>query len=107
MVATLFLTYADIEMSKVVTALMNKNSGLNMVELRAQIRSLESSTWYKGAARGTETAKLATGSSGTNPPTGEKWCSGCQKSSHNTVDCYGICRFCNGRGHKSEFCRFK
>ena len=105
MVATLF--YADIEMSKVVTALMNKDSGLNMVELRAQIRSLESSTWYKGAARGTETAKLATGSSGTNPPTGGKWCSGCQKSSHNTVDCYGICRWCNGRGHKSEFCRFK
>ena len=35
MVATLFLTYADIEMSKVVTALMNRNSGLDMVELRA------------------------------------------------------------------------
>ena len=37
MVATLFLTFADIEMSKVVTGLMNRDSGLDMVELRAQI----------------------------------------------------------------------
>ena len=73
MVATLFLTYSDIEMSKVVTALMNRDSGLDMVELRAQIRSLESSTWYKGAAKGTESARLATGSTGPNPPSsGEK-----------------------------------
>ena len=56
MVATLFLTFADIEMSKVVTGLMNKDSGLDMVELRAQIRSLESSSWYKGTK---ESAKLA------------------------------------------------
>ena len=46
-------------MSKVVTGLMNRDSGLDMVELRAQIRSLESSTWYKGTAKGTESAKLA------------------------------------------------
>ena len=78
-----------------------------MVELRAQIRSLESSTWYKGTAKGTESAKLA-GATGTSLPTsGEKWCTGCQKSTHNTVDCYGIRRWCNGRGHKSEYCRFK
>ena len=43
--AAVFLTFADIEMSKVVTGLMNKDSGLDMVELRAQIRSLESSSW--------------------------------------------------------------
>ena len=48
MCATLFLTYADVEMSKVVTGLMNKDT-LDMVELRAQIRSLESSSWYMGA----------------------------------------------------------
>ena len=40
MCATLFLTYADVEMSKVVTSLINKDK-LNMVELRAQIRALE------------------------------------------------------------------
>merc|ERR1712240_737040 len=77
MVATLFLTFADVEMAKVVTSLMNKDSGLDMVELRAQIRSLVSSSWYKGSK---ETAKLA-GASGENlPASGEKWCSGCQKS---------------------------
>ena len=47
MCATLFLTYADVEMSKVVTSLMNKEK-LDMGELRAQIRSLECSSWYKG-----------------------------------------------------------
>ena len=107
MVATLFLTFADIEMSKVVTGLMNRDSGLDMVELRAQIRSLESSTWYKGTAKGTESAKLAGATGGNLPTTGEKWCTGCQKPTHNTVDCYGICRWCNGRGHKSEHCRFR
>ena len=75
-----------------------------MVELRAQIRSLESSSWYKGTK---ETAKLTGATGGTLPASGEKWCSGCQRSTHNTVDCYGICRWCNGRGHRAENCRFK
>ena len=75
-----------------------------MVELRAQIRSLESSSWYKGSK---ETAKLAGATGGNLPASGEKWCSGCQRSTHNTVDCYGICRWCNGRGHRAENCRFK
>ena len=47
MCATLFLTYANVEMSKVVTSLISKDK-LDMAELRAQIRSLESSPWYKG-----------------------------------------------------------
>ena len=104
MVATLFLTFSDIEMSKVVTGLMNRDSGLDMEELRAQIRSLESSSWYKGTK---ETAKLAGATGGNLPASGEKWCSRCQRSTHNTVDCYGICRWCNGRGHRAENCRFK
>ena len=41
MVATPFLTFADIEMSKVVTGLISKDN-LDMIELRAQIRGLES-----------------------------------------------------------------
>ena len=92
MVATLFLTFADIEMSKVVTGLMNKDTGLDMVELRAQIWSLESSSWYKGAKQ--ESAKLS-GATGSvpPPPPGGKWCSGCNRSTHNTADCYGICRW--------------
>ena len=38
MVATLFLTFADIEMSKVLNGLIGKDN-LDMIELRAQIRS--------------------------------------------------------------------
>ena len=99
MCATLFLTYADVEMAKVVTGLMNKDT-LDMVELRAQIRSLESSSWYKGAKQ--ESAKLS-GATGSvpPPPPGGKWCSGCNRSTHNTVDCYGICKWCRGRGHRA------
>ena len=78
MVATLFLTFADIEMSKVVTGLMNKDTGLDMVELRAQIRSLESSSWYKGAKQ--ESAKLSGATGSVPPPPGGKWCSGCNRS---------------------------
>ena len=48
MSATLFLTYADVEMRKVVTSLISKDK-LDMAELRAQIRSLESKPWYKGS----------------------------------------------------------
>ena len=102
---TLFLTFADIEMSKVVTGLMNKDTGLDMVEFRSQIRSLESSSWYKGAKQ--ESAKLS-GTTGTvPPPSGGKWWSGCNRSTHNTVDCYGICKWCGGRGHRAENCRFR
>ena len=53
MCATLFLTYADVEMSKVVTSLMSKDK-LDMGELQAQIGSLQSSPWYK---RGKESNK--------------------------------------------------
>ena len=95
MVATLFLAFADFEMSKVVTELMNKDSGLNMVELGAQIGSLESSTWYKGAKK--ESANLSGATGGAPPSSGGKWCSGCQRSTHNTVVCYGICKWCQGR----------
>ena len=54
MVATLFLTFRDIEMS----GLISKDS-LPIIELRAQIRSLESSPWFEGSRA---SAKLAGGS---------------------------------------------
>ena len=69
--ATLFLTHADVEMSKVVTSLINKDK-LDMAELRAQIRALEATPWYKGTR---DSAKLssATGGTGINgaPPGGK------------------------------------
>ena len=102
MCATLFLTYADVEMSKVVTSLMSKDK-LDMVELRAQIRSLESSPWYKGAKQ--ESVKLS-GAQGGAPP-GGRWCTSCSRSTHNTADCWGVCKWCGGKGHQAEKCRFK
>ena len=47
MVSTLFLTFCDIDMGKIVTEQMSREA-LNMTELRAQVRSLESCPWYKG-----------------------------------------------------------
>ena len=106
MCATLFLTYADVEMSKVVTSLINKDK-LNMVELRAQIRALEATPWYKGTR---DSAKLSSATGGTGPngtPPGGKWCTNCSRSTHNTDQCWGICPHCNGKGHQAEKCRFK
>ena len=77
MCATLFLTYA-VEMAKVVTGLMNKDT-MDMVELCAQIRSLESSSWYKGAKQESMKLSGATGSIPPAPP-GGKWCSSCSRS---------------------------
>ena len=100
MSATLFLTYADVEMRKVVTSLISKDR-LDMAELRAQIRSLESSPWYKGAKQ--ESVKLS-GAQGGAPP-GGRWCTSCSRSTHNTADCWGVCKWCGGKGHQVEKCR--
>ena len=42
MVGTLVLTFCDVEMGKIVTALLSKQT-LNMAEMRAQVRNLEPS----------------------------------------------------------------
>ena len=60
MVGTLFLTFCDVEMGKVVTGLLSKQN-LDIAEMRAQVRNLEASPWYKGPKA---MAKLA-GSAGT------------------------------------------
>ena len=104
MCATLFLTYADVEMSKVVTSLISKDK-LDMAKLRAQIRSLESSPWYKGSK---ESVKLSSAQGGAPPaPPGGRWCTSCSRNTHNTTDCWGVCKWCNGKGHQAEKCRFK
>ena len=105
MCATLFLTYADIEMSKVVTSLISKDK-LDMVELWAQIKALKSTPWYKGSR---ESAKLgASGPGETNGLSpGGKWCSNCNKAINSTEQCWGQCPHCLGRGHLPEKCRFK
>ena len=104
MIATLFLTSADIEISKVVTTELAKPT-LNMVELKAQIRNIESSTWYRGPKA---TAKVAGGGAiggagGTGG--GPRWCTRCERDTHNTDMCWGPCGNCSRFGHKTELCR--
>ena len=57
LVRSLFLTFCDVEMGKIVTALLS-NETINMAEMRTQLRNLEASPWYKGNKA---TAKLAGG----------------------------------------------
>ena len=109
MVGTLFLTFCDMEMGKIVTALLSKQT-LDMAEMRAQVRNLEASLWYKGNKA---TTKLA-GSAGTTG-LGEsgglgisgKWCTHCQRAKHNMDSCWVQCIHCGGRGHRSKTCRNK
>ena len=52
--------------------------------------------------------KLSGATGGTPPaPPGGKWCSNCNRSTQNTSDCWGICKWCGGKGHQAEKCRFK
>ena len=107
MIATLFLTSADIEISKVVTTELAKPT-LNMVELKAQIRNIESSTWYRGPKA---TAKVAGGTGGGavggagGTGGGARWCTRCERDTHNTDMCWGPCGNCSRFGHKTELCR--
>ena len=101
MVSTLFLTFAEIEFGKIVTEHLAKPE-LNMAEMRTQIRNLEASPWYKPKA----TAKVAGGGVvGNGGGQGSRWCSVCERDTHNTDQCWGPCSNCNKLGHRSETCR--
>ena len=66
MVTTLFLTFCDVEMGMIVTEQMSRPA-LSMTELRAQVRSLEASPWYKGSKG---SVKLASSGHGGNQEQG-------------------------------------
>ena len=91
MVTTLFLTSCDVDVGKIVTEQLAKPV-LNMGELKAQVRNLEASPWYKGPKA---TAKVAgggaggaAGGTGGQGATG-RWCSVCERSTHDTSQCWG------------------
>ena len=104
MVTTLFLTQVDIDVGKIVTEQLAKPE-LNMAELKAQVRNLEASPWYKGPK---VTAKVAGGGAGGarggQGATG-RWCSVCERDTHDTSQCWGPCGNCGRYGHKQEACR--
>ena len=104
MIATLFLTSADVEVAKIVTTELAKPT-LNMAEMKAQIRTLESSTWYRGPKA---TAKVAGGGAAGGAGGaggGARWCTRCERDTHNTDMCWGPCGNCSRFGHKTELCR--
>ena len=104
MIATLFLTSADVEVSKIVTTELAKPT-LNMAEMKAQIRNIESSTWYRGPKA---TAKVAGGGAAGGvggAGGGARWCTRCERDTHNTDMCWGPCGNCDRFGHKTELCR--
>ena len=101
MIATFFLTFADVEVSKIVTTELAKPE-LNMAELKAQIRNIESSPWYKGPKA---TAKVVGGGAVGGPGGGARWCTVCERDTHNTDRCWGACGNCGRFGHRQEACR--
>ena len=78
-----------------------------MTELRAQVRSLESCPWYKGPKNSVKLA--SSGHGGNQEPGGAsgRWCSACQRDTHDTASCWGPCSNCGKRGHLPEKCRNK
>ena len=106
MVATLFLTFCDIEMGKIVFGLLSKDT-LDMIKLRPQIMSLRSSPWYKGSKAtaklegGSGTGMVTSGGSSSGGPSG-RWCSQCQKHMPTMEQCWGQCIHCHGRGQQSK-----
>ena len=101
MIATLFLTFADVEVSKIVTTELAKPT-LNMAEMKAQIRNIESSPWYRGPKA---TAKVVGGGAVGGAGGGGRWCTVCERDTHNTDKCWGPCGNCGRFGHKQEACR--
>ena len=95
----LFIEQADAEMSKLAAENLRVNPKGDLNSFRAQIKQVESSTWYSG--RSTEHRAKTVGT----PEV--RFCKACDSSSHNPDQCWGECIHCHKRGHQSERCRKK
>ena len=95
----LFIEQADAEMSKLAAENLRVNPEGDLNSFRAQIKQVESSTWYSG--RNTEHRAKIVGT------TEVRFCKACDSSSHNPDQCWGECIYCHRRGHQSERCRKK
>ena len=84
----LFLEQADETMAKMATKILERNSQGDVNQLRQSIQQIESSTWYQGNKGPRNHAKSA-----------KRYCGDCDSPSHNKEDCWGVCKWCNKRGH--------
>ena len=100
LVCHIFLEEADFEMQKIATQLLAKNPEGNLDELKTQVKTTESSSWYKPGPN------VRASKAGQDGGTG-RWCTNCESATHSTAFCFGKCFICKGFGHKASQCRNK
>ena len=91
----LFLEQADETMAKMATEILERKPKGDVNQLRQTIQQIESSTWYQGKGPRIH-AKSA-----------NRFCGDCDSSTHNKEDCWGVCKWCNRRGHQADKCHKK
>ena len=89
----LFLEQADETMAKMATEILERKPKGDVNELRQNIRQIESSTWYQGSKGPRNHAKSA-----------KRYCGDCDSPTHSKEDCWGVCKWCNKRGHQADKC---
>ena len=100
LVCHIFLEEADFEMQKIATQLLAKNPEGNLEDLITQVKTTESSNWYKPGV------KVRASKAGQDGGTG-RWCTNCESGTHDTAYCFRKCFICKGFGHKASQCRNK
>ena len=91
----LFLEQADEHMAKMATEILEKKPKGDVHQLRQAIQQIETSTWYQGKVPRVH-AKTA-----------RRFCDDCNSATHNKEDCWGVCKWCNKRGHQADRCHKK
>ena len=89
LVCHIFLEEADFEMQKIATQLLAKNPEGNLDELKTQVKTTESSSWYKPGPN------VRASKAGQDGGTG-RWCTNCESATHSTAFCFGKCFICKG-----------
>ena len=89
----LFLEQADETMAKMATEILERKPKGDVNQLRQNSQQIESSTWYQGSKGPRNHAKSA-----------KRYCGDCDSPTHSKEDCWGVCKWCNKRGHQADRC---
>ena len=84
----LFLEQADETMAKMATEILERKPKGDVNQLRQNIQQIDSSTWYQGS----------------KGPRNQRYCGDCDSPTHSKEDCWGVCKWCNKRGHQADKC---